>query len=358
MTRPLIHDLVELSHAFGGERYVRGGGGNASAKDRDTLWIKQSGTPMADVQVNQLVAVDRRKLKAYFDYPADADWHVREHALKNILADAVADGGKGRPSIETALHDGLPHTFALHIHPPLVNALTCAADGERIAAELFPDALWVPTAAPGYGLCMAVRARLADYHHRRMRESGVILMRHQGVFAIGDTVDDVGDRARGVVDRVERALADAGIPEKLIVGPDPDPDTIGAVFDVLGDVAGLDASSIIPGGAFAIAEGAISPDHIVYCRAHAFRGEVTPEALRAFHARYGYWPRVVATDTGVYGVGRTHKAATVALAYAHDAALVAQYAAAFGGVTYLPDDLAAYVEQWDTECYRRAGAGA
>ena len=46
----LLSTLTELAHEFGTPDYVKGGGGNASCKTADTLWVKPSGLTLADLQ--------------------------------------------------------------------------------------------------------------------------------------------------------------------------------------------------------------------------------------------------------------------------------------------------------------------
>ena len=46
----LLETIAELSHEFGGPEYVLGGGGNSSAKDDATLWVKPSGVTLLDLR--------------------------------------------------------------------------------------------------------------------------------------------------------------------------------------------------------------------------------------------------------------------------------------------------------------------
>jgi ribulose-5-phosphate 4-epimerase/fuculose-1-phosphate aldolase len=52
----LLATIVELSHQFGTSDYVRGGGGNTSAKDAHTLRVKPSGTVLARLKAEDFVA--------------------------------------------------------------------------------------------------------------------------------------------------------------------------------------------------------------------------------------------------------------------------------------------------------------
>ena len=85
--------------------------------------------------------------------------------------DAVGAGrpeGDRRPSVECVFHALIPRRFVIHTHPTLVNALTCARDGESIAADLFGyDALWIPYVDPGLPLAREIARRRRD--HCRLR---------------------------------------------------------------------------------------------------------------------------------------------------------------------------------------------
>jgi ribulose-5-phosphate 4-epimerase/fuculose-1-phosphate aldolase len=45
----LLLQITELSHQFGTSDYVKGGGGNTSVKDETTIWVKPSGTTLAEI---------------------------------------------------------------------------------------------------------------------------------------------------------------------------------------------------------------------------------------------------------------------------------------------------------------------
>ncbi len=66
MSDVLLADAVALSHEFGTIEYVRGGGGNSSAKNEDTLWVKPSGTTLGDLTAESFVALNRAKIEALY----------------------------------------------------------------------------------------------------------------------------------------------------------------------------------------------------------------------------------------------------------------------------------------------------
>ena len=349
-----IDAIVGLCHEFGASRYVRGGGGNASCKDLETLWVKPSGTSLADIRADQFVAVDRRKIRALYEIEAPDDWRAREEMVKKLSAEATLPGSAGRPSVETPLHDTFPQTYVMHTHPPVVNGLACAADGEALCRKLFPEALWIPFIDPGYMLCMGVRREMTAYEKERGRAPDTVLLRNHGLFVAGARADDIRARMLEVMSRLEAEIARAGVGLTPPEGPMPDADTIGRVFDALqGIITDGEAACIVPDGPMATPRGPLTPDHIVYAKSFIYDGEPAEEGLRAFKDRRGYWPRVISTPSGTYGIGPTQKTAALALEFARDGALVEQYAKAFGGAVYLDARATDFIENWEVESYRR-----
>mgnify|MGYP001315868415 CR=1 FL=1 len=57
-----LKTIVELSNEFGTSEYVKGGGGNTSYKDKNTLWVKPSGTTLAGLQEETFVTLNRAKV--------------------------------------------------------------------------------------------------------------------------------------------------------------------------------------------------------------------------------------------------------------------------------------------------------
>ena len=55
-----LETIVELSHEFGADDYVKGGGGNTSVKNGTTLWVKPSGTTLGGLTTETFVAMNLR----------------------------------------------------------------------------------------------------------------------------------------------------------------------------------------------------------------------------------------------------------------------------------------------------------
>ncbi|MEE1285054.1 MAG: class II aldolase/adducin family protein, partial [Acutalibacteraceae bacterium] len=162
----IIDELVSLSNLYGSnEELVLAGGGNTSAKDGDVMYIKGSGTQLATITADGFVKMNRQALADIFtkEYPTDDD--AREaQALADLSAARMPGEESKRPSVETLLHSLFPYTFVLHVHPALVNGLTCAVNGQTEAERLFGDGfIWVESCKPGYTLSKICYDKMTAY---------------------------------------------------------------------------------------------------------------------------------------------------------------------------------------------------
>lgn len=348
----ILHVVTEISHEFGTADYVKGGGGNTSAKDRATLWVKPSGTTLSGLKPGSFVAMDRELLGRLYAVQIPADAAVREELVKQMMAMAVKPGQDARPSVEAPLHDILEGVYVVHTHPALVNGMTCSIEGREACKRLFPDALWVPYVDPGFMLCMDVRRRVGEYKSKHGRAPSLLFLESHGVFVTGNTADEIRDVYRQVMETLGRAYRDAGVPRELPVERGDG----GAEAVMLRRVVGDEAVAIVYGGRFTTANGPISPDHIVYAKSYFHEGEVTRASLDAFRRKRGYTPLVYVTPQGVYAIGATERKASLALEFALDGGLVKQLAGAFGGIRYLDDRARGFIEHWEVESYRQKQA--
>jgi rhamnose utilization protein RhaD (predicted bifunctional aldolase and dehydrogenase) len=342
----LLKNIVDLSHEFGTPDFVKGGGGNTSAKNAGTLWIKPSGTTLAGLQENDFVAVDRKALPALYVMDVPPDAAVREARVKDLMMAAVCGGSRGRPSVETPLHDIFRATYVVHTHAVLVNGMTCGRRGRTEAARLFPDALWLPYIDPGFTLSMAVRTAVAGYEQKHGRQPDTILLENHGIFVAGDTPDEIRAAYRRVLDALAGHYAGHGLSTQL---------TRSAAVssrdaDVLAGWPGV--GSVVAGGRFAAVRGPLTPDHMVYAKAYPYDQPLTAADRDTFVARHGYAPRVVITPNGVYGIGKNEAQARLALELSLDGALIGQLAEGFGGLQLMSENARLFIESWEVESYR------
>jgi rhamnose utilization protein RhaD (predicted bifunctional aldolase and dehydrogenase) len=366
-----LTELTEISRFYGSDTaYVIAGGGNTSFKDRETLYIKGSGTSLGTIEPEGFVKMDRGKLalvweKRYSDGPDE-----REQA---VLADMMAARRPGeenkRPSVETLLHDILSFAYVVHTHPALVNGLCCSKDGEAKAAEFFgDDAVWIPSCNPGYVLSALVKSALDAHRSRTGKTAAIIFLQNHGVFAGADSTDGIKalyGRIMGVLEEniKERPDFSGGTAEygnsaetaarlaRLAGGASV------AVFERNNEFARLvkDAASFYP------VSSALTPDHIVYSgsdplfiSAEDLASGDRLEALWKGHTeKTGRVPKIAAVQgMGVFGIGGAEKAARLALALFTDTARVSRYAASFGGVLFMTRDKIDFINNWEVERYR------
>ena len=83
-----LEKLAEISRFYGGNaEYVIAGGGNTSFKDDEFLYIKASGTSLAQAKPEDFVKMKRSSLAAIWEKEYPPDPEAREAA---VLADMMA----------------------------------------------------------------------------------------------------------------------------------------------------------------------------------------------------------------------------------------------------------------------------
>ena len=344
-----LETIVELSHEFGTTDYVKGGGGNTSVKDADTLWVKPSGTTLAGLTTETFVVMNRAKLNELYAIETPAEAAAREELVKNMMAEAV-ENDAGRPSVEAPLHNVFEATYVVHTHPARVNGLTCAEGGEAVCARLFPDALWVEYIDPGYTLCMEVRERIEQYKRDYSKEPALVVLQNHGIFIAADTADGIRAHYSRVMDTLKAEYNKAEICEDIVISETAEsPETEARIKALLGD----EAAFVVSSGMFSYAPAPITPDHLVYAKAFPFTDALTVEAIANYKSERGYAPKVVVAGNRVYGIGTSKKNADLALELAQDGAVVQQLTEAFGGINIMTDPQREFIENWEVESYRQ-----
>ncbi len=247
---------------------VQGAGGNTSLKRDGTLWIKASGTWLAEAAFRSIfLALDLGKLQK----------RLRSSDVHSAVGDD-ASGGL-RPSIETPLHVLMPQSVVLHVHS--VNAIAWAVrlDGRSQMRTLLSGLpwAWVPYRRPGHRLTRAVEEVISG-----MRSPpSILVLQNHGLLVAGDDCDSaeklltevdsrfaLSERAVGGHDRTcLEAWCGAGVwrlPTEAVV------------HSIATDARALEITR----------QGVLYPDHAV------FLGPVLPEA------RAGETPETAATRFG------------------------------------------------------------
>ena len=393
----LLEEVVRLSRRFGADpEYARGGGGNSSGKSDGVVYIKPSGRSLAALSVEALMPLRMEPLLELLGDGADAPATPgTDEIMRVALRARVNAEDDRRPSVECLFHALLPDPIVLHTHPTVVNALTCARDGERIATEILgDDVLWVPYVDPGLPLARRIAAERRAYQVRTAAAAPrAILLQNHGMILAGNSADEVTVASERIVEAVRGRLAAAASEPAASILQAPTMDSAIAPFPagaepiletvlsqtladgdrpkfVLFDdsLAALEIASTVAGREL-VQGGPLTPDQIVYAGSWplwldpmgSWDAGTIVAALRArleaHVAATGATPSVVvAAGLGLFIAVDTEPFAATAREVILDAFRIAQGAARLGGSRVLAPDERRFIEEWEAEAYRRGVA--
>ncbi|OVE74175.1 hypothetical protein BVX94_01325 [bacterium B17] len=350
----MLDNLSELSAEFGTNEYLKGGGGNSSVKNDTTMWIKPSGTVLCELGPDGFLPMDREKIHELYDVEPPDGVAEREELVKNMMMASVLPGETGRPSVEAPLHETIDYTYVMHTHPVLVNGMTCSKNGAEVCGRLFPDAMWFEKPDAGYMLCKNLREELAEYKNAKGSQPEAIFLKNHGLFVSSDTPERMRELHAEIMNAMRNEYQERNVTYDLIIEHAVSDSQLAEEAAVIKKLLGDDAAHVVSSEPFAVVPGPITPDHIVYSKSYPFIGQLSAEAIEEFKSKHGYSPRVIKTETGVYGVGTDAKSASLALELAVDGSQVMQLAEVFGGLDYLSSETADFFDNWEVEKYRRS----
>jgi rhamnose utilization protein RhaD (predicted bifunctional aldolase and dehydrogenase)/NAD(P)-dependent dehydrogenase (short-subunit alcohol dehydrogenase family) len=382
---------VALARRFGEDpEFTRGGGGNSSVKVDGVLYIKPSGTSLAALTPQSVIALELEPLMELLDGSA-----VRQVAggtdevMRVALGARVGVPDDRRPSVECLFHALLPERFVLHTHPTTVNAVTCARRGAEIAEGLFGSSvLWVPYTNPGLPLARAIRdARRSHEERTRTAAPRTMLLQNHGLIVAGDSTAEIEETSARLVAALRAHLADVpaiswGAVERLVgdealaavnvVGP-----ALRALL-ATGDrlkVVTFDDSPLavsIAGSALGrelALVGPLTPDQIVYTGSFPLFVEapkgpasdqlvdmLTSEIAARAATEAGPPAVVIVAGLGLFAAGDSYSEADTARQVYLDAAGVSAVAHRLGGIRPLAESERSFIERWEAEAYRRGVA--
>jgi NAD(P)-dependent dehydrogenase (short-subunit alcohol dehydrogenase family)/rhamnose utilization protein RhaD (predicted bifunctional aldolase and dehydrogenase) len=380
MDKVALGDLLKVSEEIGANvAFVQGGGGNTSVKSADgkTMLIKASGTTLSDMSesvgwVEMSVEETLAMLAAGLEKLEPAE---REQRVLEGLHAATTGGPGGRPSVESALHAQLGRVV-IHTHPAEVNALTCGP-GERLMQELTRSderpPLWVPF-APGYLLAQAVRKGIAEYTKANSAAPAVFFLENHGLFVAADEPDEClelhADWVARCVDHFEPIGGHIEKPEQ--VDPDNLRSAMAAMRKAISEKTGKPAflrfseeeelrSAACSDVLDTLAEGALSPDQIVYCGARSIVVDAfadLPVPIIATTGEPGA-PRIaVVRGAGSVLISDAPDKLDVVESVAAASARSIRLAAGEGGARNLDEAGSDFIVGWEAEHYRQALVGA
>jgi len=389
-TTALADQIIEVAHHFSGPAWARAAGGNASYKEDGILYIKPSGAPLKGLAPGDLVPlrIDVLTQALHRETPPDVD-PVR---LAADQARVGFDDGR-RPSVEILFHALLPEPLVVHLHPPVVNAITCNTAMHQLAADLFGDqVVVVDYTDPGVTLARAVEQARAAYTARTgAAPPGLTLLGNHGLIAAGrsaaeliELVEQTAARIQALIDAhpVAEPVSASRLADKMNEDPSFNLDenrrvaemiqivgphlrgllgTIGALTVVTSDASPLVRSQTRLGSPM-VQDGPLIPDQIIYAGTlpcvveprYAPLDEQVTEAVTAYRAAHGRDPVIVVMPGKVvFAAGADYQHALNALHIFTDALQVASEANRLGRVRTMDPAECQFIETWEAEAYRR-----
>jgi rhamnose utilization protein RhaD (predicted bifunctional aldolase and dehydrogenase)/NAD(P)-dependent dehydrogenase (short-subunit alcohol dehydrogenase family) len=370
-----IKELIEISRYYGADKdFVIAGGGNTSFKNDDTIWVKASGEPLAQLTEDGLVALDRSKLQeiALNRYPEDAV--AREDQVKKDLYKSIIDPSKNkRPSVETSLHETISYRFVVHLHPTLINGILCSRNAKNLTGQLFGDrVLFVPYTDPGYTLFKKLEKEIADYREKNGNDPKIIFLENHGVFVGADSAEEVRNIYSEIISTIEKQIPGISGVETLPYNP-----VMNKVLPGLRMMLSEDKPKVIryrhntliskyysSQQEYHKISHPLTPDIIVYCKTRYLYIDqsTTPERildsirtqLPRFRNEFGYTPKVIVIkDMGIFAVDESYSSAESVLDVFEDLIRISHYALQCGGIKFLTPEQVSFIDQWEVENYRR-----
>jgi rhamnose utilization protein RhaD (predicted bifunctional aldolase and dehydrogenase) len=247
---------------------VQGAGGNVSWKDGNTLWVKASGTWLADAETKDIfVPVD---LPHLLDALAAGDFSV----TPRVLGDSSL-----RPSIETLLHGLMPHHVVVHLHA--IEALAYLvrknfrADFERLLDDSISWAV-VDYHKPGAALAAEINAVLIG-----KLGANVIFLGNHGVVIGGEDLSEVDRIVVKLIQAFKTTPADIHSASRLI---SPPPQHLIGQYAEIADPA-IHQLALKPDFFKRLRmDWALYPDHVVFLgpKAHTYRSWKDLEDQKSF----------------------------------------------------------------------------
>ncbi|MDR1094343.1 MAG: SDR family NAD(P)-dependent oxidoreductase [Clostridiales bacterium] len=375
-----LAELVKMSNFYGSQpRFVLAGGGNTSLKEGNTLYVKGSGTSLAAITADGFVGMDVGKLNAMWAKGYGRDSARAEKAVLRDMMDARLLGEEEkRPSVETLLHALIPFKLVLHLHPALVNGLTCGKKGEEFSEKLFPDALFMRACKPGYTLAVNAKGAAAAYAARKGKFPAVIFMQNHGVFFGAASVAEMDALVDGVMQTLAAHVASAPAPAAPDFSAAAEANaarvtlaaaTLRALYKKRAGSASLayvnnretERLNQSRDALFSAAGVSFTPDHTVYCRHKPLyipEGDLTRDgiagAIDGYADENGFLPKIVFVQSaGMFALGASKKEADIAAEVFLDEIAVSVYAGAFGGPQFMTDEDVAFILNWEVENYRQ-----
>ena len=245
---PEFQTLLRYSAHIGADAaLVQAAGGNVSLKRDGVLWVKASGTWLANALTqNIMVPVQLDALLAAM--------HANEAENTAPFVVSALNSSGLRPSIETTLHGALPHPVVVHVHCVETMAWAARSDAPQVLAPLLAGLRWafVPYVRPGAPLTRAVLDAAGP-------DTDVLILGNHGLVAGGADTAEAGALIAEVARRLRRSVrvappADLAALERISADTDFTPAADPHAHGTATDPASLDIAL----------RGSLYPDHVIF----------------------------------------------------------------------------------------------
>lgn len=352
--------LIAHSKRYGSDpSYVLLGGGNTSYKEGNILYVKASGHALGTIDESGFVKMDLRKLEKIWEKQYSSDDEEREDEVLRDMMACRLEGETARPSVEALLHALLPFPYVIHLHPAMVNGLTCAQEGEKAVARLFPEALWIELVKPGFILADIVRSRMAEQKKETGTVSSLIFLQNHGIFVGGQSLEEIEGLYNSLMGKISSQLV-----RKPDFSPlEADSSRVESVKKKLGTLTTEPvlfswnkefAHYLQDEKHFQAVSSSFTPDHIVYAGFKPLwvgEGQDVVSAFKQYEAEHGVSPKIVCVQNlGVFSLGEKPMPLFV------DTVSIAVYTESFGGPRFMDDAMIDFIRNWEVEKYRSSVA--
>lgn len=180
---------------------VQGPGGNTSFKDGKVMWVKASGTLLADANDKEIFT-----------------------AIDQETGESIRNDRNLRPSIEKDFHLLIPFAFVIHTHS--FRAISMAIEGGfGSKANDYPEIAFIPYARPGAELCISLSKLLNFNKHKAailqnhgfltwgntMKEAYDVLINFESERAITNLEDEIGNITDSPLDHPKAITPDYAV---------------------------------------------------------------------------------------------------------------------------------------------------
>ena len=343
---------------YAGSRFdlAQANGGNSSVKtEGDLMYVKASGCSLADVDRSRGYAqVSYKKIAEILNDEKlinNAEPKKRDELLLRVVNEAVFSGQE-RPSIEVFLHSILD-TYALHVHPVVVNTVTCQKSWSGTLRDIFNDAALVAYKTPGVELAMELKKAVEEFTQKTAAKPKIIFLQNHGLIVTSDKFDDIEPTVESVLGKIEKYLGVDFSRYKLTTKLAELLKDVTHIYPVCYLSEDAQLKSALKSRRDMFFAKPSCPETLIFCGACCveIKDFKDRQVILDYNKKYGQLPKVVVFQDDIFFVASTMKKAKEAedVFKAHILSLTM----AKGGFNCLSDQEIKYLSDLESEKYRQ-----